>query len=57
MNVINKDIVTSPDNNKKVWHRLIYYISTTERGKRSRIVVYEGFDIDDTDLLTTPSHT
>ncbi|CAC5413775.1 unnamed protein product [Mytilus coruscus] len=55
--VINKDIVTSPYSPKKTCHRLMYYTSTTERGKRSRIDFDAGFDIDDPDLLTTPPHT
>ncbi|CAC5425056.1 unnamed protein product [Mytilus coruscus] len=55
--VINRDIVTSPYNPNKACHRLIYYTSTTDRGKRSRIDFDEGFDINDPDLLTTPPHT
>ncbi|CAC5391974.1 ADCY5 [Mytilus coruscus] len=52
-----QDIVTSPYNPKKTYHRLIYYTSTTERGNCSRIDFDEGFDIDNSDLLTTPPHT
>ncbi|CAC5388499.1 unnamed protein product [Mytilus coruscus] len=55
--VINKDIVTCPYNPKKTCHRVIYYTSTKERGKRSRIYFDEGFDIDNPDLLTTTPHT
>ncbi|CAG2198204.1 unnamed protein product [Mytilus edulis] len=44
---------TNPYNPNKACHRLVYYTSTTDRGKRSRI----DFDINDYDLLTTPSHT
>ncbi|CAG2238122.1 unnamed protein product [Mytilus edulis] len=55
--VINRDIVTSPYNPNKACHRLIYYTSTTDRGKRSRIDFDEGFDINDPDLLRTPPHT
>ena len=52
--VINMDIVTSPYNHKKAFNRLIHYTSITERGKRRRKDVDEGFDNDDPNLLTTP---
>ncbi|CAG2200041.1 unnamed protein product [Mytilus edulis] len=55
--VVNKDIVTSPYNPKKACHRLVFYTSTNDRGKRSRIDFDEGFDINDPDLLRTPPHT
>ncbi|CAG2219254.1 unnamed protein product [Mytilus edulis] len=55
--VINRDIVTSSYNPNKACHRLIYYTSTTDRDKRSRIDFDEGFDINDPDLLRTPPHT
>ncbi|CAC5422186.1 unnamed protein product [Mytilus coruscus] len=55
--IINRDNVTSPYNPNKACHRLIYYTSTTDRGKRSRIDFDEGFDINDPYLLTTPPHT
>lgn len=47
--VINTDIVTSPFNPKKACHRLISYTSATDFDERS--------DIEDPDLLITPSHT
>ena len=47
--VINTDIVTSPFNPKKACHRLIYYTSATDFDERS--------EIEDPDLLITPSHT
>ncbi|CAG2209366.1 HEPH [Mytilus edulis] len=52
--VVNRDIVTSPYNPNKACHRLVFYTSTNDRGKRSRIDFEEGFDIDDPDLLRTP---
>ncbi|CAG2230342.1 unnamed protein product [Mytilus edulis] len=55
--VINKDIVTSPYNPNKACHLLIYYTSTTDRGKRSRIDFDEGFNINDPDLPRTPPRT
>ncbi|CAG2243514.1 unnamed protein product [Mytilus edulis] len=54
---INKDIVTSPYNPNKACLCLVYYTSTTDRGKRSRIDFDEGFDINEPDLLRTPPHT
>ncbi|CAG2231517.1 unnamed protein product [Mytilus edulis] len=55
--VVNKDIVTSPYNPNKACNRLVYYTSTTDRGKRSRIDFDEGFDINDPYLLCTPAYT
>ncbi|CAG2257383.1 NRT [Mytilus edulis] len=55
--VVNRDIVTSPYNPNKACHRLVFYTSTNDRGKRSRIDFEEGFDIDDPVLLRTPPHT
>ncbi|CAG2202230.1 unnamed protein product [Mytilus edulis] len=55
--VINRDIVNSLYNHNKACHRLIYYTTTTDRGKRSRIDFDEGFDINDPGLLTSPPHT
>lgn len=55
--VVNRDIVTSPYNPKKACHHLVFYTSTNDRGKHSRINFDEGFDINDPDLLRTPPHT
>ncbi|CAG2221636.1 unnamed protein product [Mytilus edulis] len=55
--VVNRDIVTSPYNPNKACHRLVFYTSTNDRGKRSRIDYEDGFDIDHPDLLRTPPHT
>ncbi|CAG2212431.1 unnamed protein product [Mytilus edulis] len=55
--VVNRDIVTSPYNPNKACHRLVYYTSTNDRGKRSRVDYEDGFDIDHPDLLRTPPHT
>ncbi|CAG2217679.1 RRP36 [Mytilus edulis] len=55
--VVNRDIVTSPYNPNKACNRLVFYTSSNDRGKRSRIDFEDGFDIDHPDLLRTPPHT
>ncbi|CAG2188610.1 unnamed protein product [Mytilus edulis] len=54
---IQQTTITQTEARDSACHRLVFYTSTNDRGKRSRIDFDEGFDIDDPDLLRTPPHT